>query len=84
MEQVTGTISLVLNGRPLAPVSAETSHYEIELTDLPERNTLVLEIERPDAGLSAVGTCENWGMIALVVRTVDLDTTPLASPKEST
>ena len=45
MDQVEGTVSLVLNGQPIAPVAATTSRYEIELPDLAERNVLVLEIE---------------------------------------
>ena len=89
MDQVRGILSLALNGQPIAPVAVEISHYEIEVPKLDERNLLALEIETPGAGPSSGASEEEWGVIALVVRTVETRTLsgcagPLASSEEST
>jgi hypothetical protein len=68
MDQVEGIVSLVLNGRPIGATAAATRCYEIEVTDLAERNVLVLEVELPESRPDAAGSREEWGVIALVVR----------------
>jgi hypothetical protein len=85
MDQVEGILSLVLNGQPIALTAGATCRYEIELPNLDERNVLVLEIESPATGLDAEGRREEWGVIALVVRTNDLanDAQALASLRKS-
>jgi hypothetical protein len=71
MDQVEGILFMSLNGQPVAPVSAHTGHYEIALGDLFERNTLVLEIEAPISNREPSASRPEWGIIALVVRTVE-------------
>ena len=86
MDQVEGILSLVLNGQPIGRTAASISSYEIEVPDLAERNVLVLEIALPEPRPEVTGGREEWGVIALVVRTTDLaiDARALASPKKST
>ncbi len=71
MERVEGILALELNGRSIGPVSRGTSRYEIELPSLLERNVLVMEIEVPEPGREPAGAGALWGVIALVVRTVE-------------
>jgi len=71
MDQVQGVIALSLNGQSIFPVLPEITRYEIELTDLAERNVLVLEIDVSQTGGEITGAGGEWGMIALVVRTGD-------------
>jgi hypothetical protein len=81
MDQVEGVLSLVLNGRSIAPAAPATCHYEIEVPDLAERNVLVLEIELPEVSPDPGGYPVEWGVIALVVRPT---CPPLASSRNST
>jgi hypothetical protein len=71
LEQVAGTRSILLNGQPIALVAAATPQHTIKLGDLPERNALVLEIETPVHVVSAAGTVDDWGLISLIVRTIE-------------
>jgi hypothetical protein len=71
MDQVEGILSLTLNGQPISGVSPETSRYQVPLEGLSERNVLVVEVETPKLGANPGGGSGEWGMIALVVRTVD-------------
>jgi hypothetical protein len=71
LEQIAGTRSILLNGQPLALVSVTTSRHTIRLGDLAERNVLVLEIETPAPVVSAAGIVDDWGMISLIVRTIE-------------
>jgi hypothetical protein len=71
MDQVAGIVSLSLNGESIAKVSGESSHYEIELLGLLERNVLTLEIEIPAPTLEPFSKAEDWGIISLLVRTVE-------------
>jgi hypothetical protein len=71
MESVRGIRALVLNGQHVAPVAVEEARFEIEIPDLADRNVLSLEIELPEQGPDGSGSSEEWGMIALVVRTVE-------------
>jgi hypothetical protein len=71
LDQVAGIDSLFLNGQPIAAVSPERTHYEIALDRALERNTLVLEIQRPAAGQGEPATAPEWGVIALVIRSID-------------
>jgi hypothetical protein len=71
MERVRGIRSIALNGQTIAPVAVETSRFEIEVTDLAERNVLTLEIELPEEGPDPAGSLQEWGDIAIVVRTVE-------------
>jgi hypothetical protein len=41
------------------------------LGDLPQRNALVLEILTPAPVVSAAGTVDDWGLISLIVRTIE-------------
>jgi hypothetical protein len=86
MNQVEGLLSLVLNGRTIGRIAPATCSYEIELSDLAERNVLVVEIELPEAGLIPAEHQKEWGVIALVVRSNDsaIDARALASPRKST
>jgi hypothetical protein len=68
LDQVEGILSLVLNDRPIALTAGAACRYEIEVPALAERNVLVLEIELPEAGCDPGDNREEWGMIALVVR----------------
>jgi hypothetical protein len=70
MDQVGGILALRLNGQPITPLAAATCRFEIELSNLLDRNVLVIEIEIPEPGDKSAGTPPDWGMIALVVRTV--------------
>jgi hypothetical protein len=71
MEQIAGTHSILLNAQPIALASATTSSHTIRLSDLAERNVLVLEIETPAPVVSAAGIVDDWGMISLIVRTIE-------------
>jgi len=71
MDHVEGVLSLTLNGQPISGISAAASRYEVPLDCLSERNVLVAEIVTPEPGAKPGGASEEWGMIALVVRTVD-------------
>jgi hypothetical protein len=71
MDQVAGIHSIVLNGRLIAGVSPETTHYEIRLNPWPGRNLLVLEMERPLPGAAAAGASAEWGIVALDIRPID-------------
>jgi hypothetical protein len=77
MDQVAGTRAIILNGQPIAAAASETPHYAIELTELAERNVLVLEIDTPPEGVGPAGHGEDWGMIALVIR----ETGPAGAPE---
>jgi hypothetical protein len=70
MENVLGIRAVSLNGRALASATPGNSSYEIVLTDLPERNILVLDVELPDSEQENPDLCTGWGVIALVVRPV--------------
>jgi hypothetical protein len=71
MNQVQGVVALTLNGQFIFPVVPEITHYEIELPPLAEKNVLVLELEvrQPTGGITGSG--DEWGMIALVVRSAE-------------
>jgi hypothetical protein len=87
MDQVEGILSIVLNGEPIGPTAAATSCcHEIELPNLAERNVLVLELALPESRTDLAGSREEWGVIALVVRSINaaIDSRALASPGEST
>ncbi len=71
MDHVEGIVSLVLNGQAIVSIKAACSRYEFEVTNLAERNVLVLEIDLPEAGPGSKGREEEWGVIALVVRPGD-------------
>jgi hypothetical protein len=71
MERVRGIRALVLNGQHIAPGAVENSRFEIEIPDLADRNVLILEIELHEQGPSGSGSSEEWGVIALIVRTVE-------------
>jgi hypothetical protein len=71
MDRVEGILSLTVNGQPISGVSPETSRYEIALDCLSLRNVLVVEVETSEARAKPDGAGGEWGMIALVVRTVD-------------
>jgi hypothetical protein len=71
LEQIAGTRSILLNGQPIALVSATTPQHAIRLGDLAERNVLVLEIETPAPVVSAADIVDDWGMISLIVRTIE-------------
>ena len=71
MDHVEGIRSLFLNGQPIAPMAAAIGCYELELPDLAERNVLVLEIVLPESRADLAGDRDEWGVIALVVRTVE-------------
>jgi hypothetical protein len=70
MDHVPGIDALEFNGRSIAPVSPQLSSYRIELDDLAERNLLVLEVEPPTNVKGGAGS-EPWGVIALVISSVD-------------
>jgi hypothetical protein len=57
-----GIRSILINGRPLGPISPELPGHEIALGTLAPRNELVLEIEPPRDD-------SDWGFISLVFRT---------------
>ena len=71
MDQVEGLVSLSFNGDSIFPVLPETTRYEIELPPLAARNILVLEIELNDPAGETTGAGDEWGQIALLVRTHD-------------
>jgi len=71
MDQVEGIDSFVLNGQPIAPIATAACRYELEVPNLAERNVLVLEIELPEAGPDPAARRGEWGLIALVVRTIE-------------
>jgi hypothetical protein len=71
MDQVPGVVALSLNGQSIFPVMPEITHYEIELSTLAERNVLVLEVDVRAPGGETTGAGDEWGTIALIVRTGD-------------
>jgi hypothetical protein len=71
MDQVGGILSLSLNGQSIAPISPTTCRYEIELGGLLERNELVLHVETRSRECEPAGISAEWGVISLVVRTVE-------------
>jgi hypothetical protein len=70
MEQVPGVYLLQLNGNSIASVSPARNAYEIQVDLLPDRNLLVIELEKPQTGDGALTEAE-WGIIALLIRTFD-------------
>jgi hypothetical protein len=78
MDQVCGIHAMSVNGQPVAGVSSAAAQYTLELHELAERNILTLEIETPPGGALPDGRSRDWGVIALVVRTIDATDDPLA------
>jgi hypothetical protein len=70
MDKVAGIRSATLNGQPLVLASGGATQYEISLPGLAERNVLVLEIETGEIGARPRDAELEWGLIALVVRTI--------------
>jgi hypothetical protein len=67
--------SILLNGRAIAAVSPERTHYEIALDSALVRNMLVLELETPPASPGG-GAKPEWGLIALVIRPIENPAAP--------
>jgi hypothetical protein len=80
LDQVAGISSVVLNGQSVACVSPERSRFEIPLDGALERNTLVLEIETPEAAGEPAGMTPEWGFIALVIRPIEAETGSGSAP----
>jgi len=70
MEQVDGIVSLSLNGHPIALAAGLATAHEVELDGLSARNVLVLEVEAPEFQAANGRSQQEWGLIALVVRSL--------------
>ena len=68
MDQVAGSSRSSLNGQPIAPLAPQIVITRSKLTDLAERNVLVLEIETPAQRPSRPAVGDEWGMIAWLIR----------------
>ncbi len=71
LAQARGIHSLLLNGKAQSGVSASKSYYLIPLAEIDERNTLVLEVETAESAVGAGEGVQDWGQIAILVRSID-------------
>jgi hypothetical protein len=76
MEHVVGVLSVTFNGQALVLASGDAAGHEILLPGLAERNVLVLEIDTSTLSAQPDGADQEWGMIALAVRTVEPEEDP--------
>jgi hypothetical protein len=66
-----GIQSLLLNGKTLTAISTQKSYYLIPLTEIEDRNMLVLEVETGEAANDSTDLEQDWGHFALVIRSID-------------
>jgi hypothetical protein len=71
LDGARGVQSLLLNGKTLAAISPEKSYYLIPLTEIEDRNVLVLEVETGEAASDLAGSEPDWGQFALVIRSIE-------------
>jgi hypothetical protein len=71
LDRVRGTQSCFLNGKALTAISPARSYYLIPLSEIEDRNVLVLEVETSAPAVGATESDPDWGLIALVIRAID-------------
>jgi len=71
LDQACGIHSLLLNGKAIAAISSQKSYYLIPLSDIEDRNVLVIEMETGQARGDAFGNDLEWGQIALIIQPVE-------------
>jgi hypothetical protein len=71
LDRVRGTHSCFLNGRALTAISPSRSYYLIPLTEIEDRNVLVLEVETGESSGDSSDRQQDWGQIALVVHSLE-------------
>jgi hypothetical protein len=71
LAQARGIHSLSLNGKTLTAISPARSYYLIPLTEIEQRNELVLEIETGETRDERGESEREWGQIALVIRPLE-------------
>lgn len=59
VSQAPGIHSVLLNGRPIGPISPERPDFDLELGSLAPRNELVIEADPPGRG-------PEWGVVSLI------------------
>jgi hypothetical protein len=71
LDGARGIKSLSLNGKSLSSISPERSYYLIPLTEIEERNVLVLEVETGETAKDSTDAEATWGHVALVIRSIE-------------
>ena len=75
LDGAPGIQSLLLNGKTLTATASARSYYLIELPEIEERNTLVIEVDAGEWIRAAAHHTEDWGRIAILIRPIDRSAT---------
>jgi hypothetical protein len=70
LDEARGIQSLLLNGTPLTMILPTKSYYLLPLTEIDDRNTLLIDVDTSQSCGSLAEGSRDWGQIAILIRPI--------------